>query len=522
MTALTSQRETSRGGTGQNLLGRSRRFLRGPAAPDVALGLLGSGLILFGGLGAGSVRVRDPLLEAVSLSWLRFGHGHDLSTVAIYVGILTMFLAWMRLGRRVLGGGLSPTALRGVLVLWMGPLLLSPPLFSRDAYSYLAQGALLRDGFKPYEVGPVASPGVLLDNVSNVWTTTTAPYGPLFLLLADLVTMITGDGVVAGTILLRLAMLPGIVLMVWALPRLTAHLGGNHAIALWLALLNPLVLVNLVGGVHNEMLMVGLLAAGTVLVLDRKHASGFAVVAVGMAVKATAGLALPFLVWVWMAHRREDALARGEDPPKPFPLFCRTAGAGVAIVLAVFAGPSMVPNLGIGWIGALSGSGLIINWLSLPTALAHIITLCFSWLFHFRLVAVLPYTRALCGLVLAAIVAKLWWRSRHSAVEATKSIALTLIAVVILSPAALTWYYAWPLALGAAQRWSPRWLALTVGLSLGLMLLFRPSGITGMYSPVDVTAAVLLGTLAGVSLLHPDPLRLRARANKLAHHPAET
>ncbi|MGZ6790881.1 MAG: polyprenol phosphomannose-dependent alpha 1,6 mannosyltransferase MptB, partial [Mycobacteriaceae bacterium] len=338
----------------------------------------------------------------------------------------------------------------------------------------------------------------------------------------DLVTRITGDGVVAGTILLRLAMLPGIVLMVWALPRLTAHLGGNHAIALWLALLNPLVLVNLVGGVHNEMLMVGLLAAGTVLVLDRKHASGFAVVAVGMAVKATAGLALPFLVWVWMAHRREDALARGEDPPKPFPLFCRTAGAGVAIVLAVFAGPSMVPNLGIGWIGALSGSGLIINWLSLPTALAHIITLCFSWLFHFRLVAVLPYTRALCGLVLAAIVAKLWWRSRHSAVEATKSIALTLIAVVILSPAALTWYYAWPLALGAAQRWSPRWLALTVGLSLGLMLLFRPSGITGMYSPVDVTAAVLLGTLAGVSLLHPDPLRLRARANKLAHHPAET
>ncbi|MGZ4517370.1 MAG: polyprenol phosphomannose-dependent alpha 1,6 mannosyltransferase MptB, partial [Mycobacteriaceae bacterium] len=230
MTALTSQRETSRGGTGQNLLGRSRRFLRGPAAPDVALGLLGSGLILFGGLGAGSVRVRDPLLEAVSLSWLRFGHGHDLSTVAIYVGILTMFLAWMRLGRRVLGGGISPTALRGVLVLWMGPLLLSPPLFSRDAYSYLAQGALLRDGFKPYEVGPVASPGVLLDNVSNVWTTTTAPYGPLFLLLSDLVTRITGDGVVAGTILLRLAMLPGIVLMVWALPRLTAHLGGNHAI----------------------------------------------------------------------------------------------------------------------------------------------------------------------------------------------------------------------------------------------------------------------------------------------------
>ena len=518
MTALISQRETTRGGAGQDLLSRGRRFLRGPAAPDVALGLLGSVLTLIGGLGAGSVRVRDPLLESAHLSWLRFGHGHDLSTAFIYLGVLAMFLAWMRMGRRVLRGGISPTALRGVLVLWMGPLLLSPPLFSRDAYSYLAQGALLQHGLKPYEVGPVASPGVLLDNVSNVWATTTAPYGPLFLLLSDFVTWVTGGSVVTGTILLRLVMLPGIVLLVWALPRLTSHLGGNHAVALWLALLNPLVLVNLVGGVHNEMLMVGLLAAGTALVLERKHAAGFAVVAVGMAVKATAGLALPFLVWVWMAHRREDAVARGEDPPKAFRLFCRTAGLGVAIVVAVFAGPSLVPNLGIGWIGALSGSGLIINWLSLPTAIAHIITLCFSWLFHFRLVAVLPYTRGLCAVALVVIVVRLWWRSRHSAVQATKSIALALIAVVILSPAALTWYYAWPLALGAAQRWTPKMLAITVGLSVGLMLLFRPSGQTGMYSPVDVTAAVLLGVLAGVSLLHPDPMRLRARAKALAPH----
>ncbi|WP_241249798.1 alpha-(1-_6)-mannopyranosyltransferase A [Rhodococcus sp. X156] len=476
------------------------------------LGLVASLLILAGGLGAGSVRVRDPLLESVKLSWLRFGHGHDLSTAAIYVGVLAMFFAWMRIGRRVLRDELSPTALRGVLVLWMAPLLASPPLFSRDAYSYLAQGALLRDGFKPYEVGPVANPGVLLDNVSSVWTTTTAPYGPLFLLLSDLITRICGDSVVAGTILLRLVMLPGIGLLVWALPRLAAHLGGNHAVALWIALLNPLVLVNLVGGVHNEMLMVGLLAAGTVLVLNRRHVAGFAAVAVGMAIKATAGLALPFLVWVWMVHRREDALARGEQPAHPLRVFAVTAGAGVAIVVAVFLGPSVHPNLGLGWITALSGSGLIINWLSLPTAMAHIITLVFGWLLNFQLVAVLPYTRMLCALALVGIVVWLWWRSRHSAVAATRSLVLALVAVVILSPAALTWYYAWPLALGAALPWRPRPMALVVGLSVGLMLLFRPSGVTGMYNWLDVAAALGLGVLTGVSLLRPDPLRLRAHS----------
>ena len=36
---------------------------------------------------------------------------------------------------------------------WLAPLLLSVPVFSRDTYSYLAQGALLRDGFDPYLVG---------------------------------------------------------------------------------------------------------------------------------------------------------------------------------------------------------------------------------------------------------------------------------------------------------------------------------------------------------------------------------
>ena len=103
------------------------------------------------------------------------------------------------------------------------------PVFSRDTYSYLAQGALLRDGFDPYAVGPVANPNVLLDNVSPIWTITTAPYGPVFILVAKLVTMVIGNHVIAGTMLLRLCMLPGLALLIWATPRLARHLGANGA-----------------------------------------------------------------------------------------------------------------------------------------------------------------------------------------------------------------------------------------------------------------------------------------------------
>ena len=68
---------------------------------------------------------------------------------------------------------------------------------------------------------------------------------------------------------------------------------ANGAVALWICVLNPLVLIHLMGGVHNEMLMVGLMAAGIALTLQRHHVAGITLLTIAIAVKATAGLALP-------------------------------------------------------------------------------------------------------------------------------------------------------------------------------------------------------------------------------------
>ena len=103
-----------------------------------------------GGLGAGSTRQHDPLLESLHLSWLRFGHGLVLSSVLLWVGVALMLIAWLWLGRRVLAGDASEYTMVATTGFWLAPLLLSVPVFSRDTYSYLAQGALLRDGFDPY------------------------------------------------------------------------------------------------------------------------------------------------------------------------------------------------------------------------------------------------------------------------------------------------------------------------------------------------------------------------------------
>ncbi|NMN94873.1 alpha-(1-_6)-mannopyranosyltransferase A [Nocardiaceae bacterium YC2-7] len=485
-------------------------FARTPEGHAAVLGMIGSFMIMFGGFGAGSVRRQDPLLETAHLSWLRFGHGLVLSTLTVWIGVILMITAWVRLGRTTIGGGVSLNELRAIIPMWIGPLLLSVPMFSRDAYSYLAQGALLRDGFDPYKDGPVVNPGILLDNVSNVWTTTTAPYGPIFLMLGRGITSLTGDNVVAGTIVLRLAMLPGLALMMWAVPHIARHLGGKPAVALWLAVLNPLVLIHLIGGVHNEMLMVGLMAAGIAMVLERHHVAGIAVVAIGVGIKATAGIALPFLVWIWMVHEREKRAQDSDAKPNDIVLFGKTAGAGVGVFAVIFVAASALAGVGIGWLTALSGSAKIINWLSLPTIMAHLITVGASLFGDLSLPPVLKVTRLICAIALLLILCWTWWRFRRSEKEAVLGILIAFIAIVILSPAALPWYYSWPLALAAGFALSTTTLMILVGLSTWLMLVFQPDGSIGLYTFPHVAAATFAAVVAAMSLRTVDPLRLRA------------
>ncbi|BCK57072.1 hypothetical protein NWFMUON74_48440 [Nocardia wallacei] len=494
----------------------SADFLRSPEGHAALLGFWGALMITCGGLGAGAVRRSDPLLEAAHLSWLRFGHGYALATIGVWIGVLAMIVAWVRLGRITIGtaergSAVTLNELRAVVGIWIFPLLFAVPMFSADVYSYLAQGALLRDGFDPYTVGPVVNPGVLLDNVSPVWTTTTAPYGPIFLLLGKWITTVTGDNVVAGTWAMRLVMLPGLALMMWAVPHLTKHLGGKPTVALWLAVLNPLVLIHLIGGVHNEMLMVGLMAAGIALVLERHHAAGIVVVAIGVAIKATAGVALPFLVWIWMIHERERRAAEDKGPlPHPLWTFAKIGGLGLSVFAVVFAAASAVAGVGIGWLTALSGSKKIINWLSLPTIMAHMVT----WVTPLRVESVLTWTRGLCAVALVAILIWTWWRFKHSEREAVLGILIAFVAIVILSPAALPWYYSWPLALAAGFAMSTTTLMVLVGLCTWLMLVFQPGGAIGLYNPAHVVAATFVAVVAALSLRTVDPLRLRADSGR--------
>ena len=85
-------------------LSQLRAFSATPAARPAKLGFLGSMLITVGGLGAGSTKPHDPLLESIHMSWLRFGHGLVLSSIVLWVGVALMLIAWLALGRHVIAG----------------------------------------------------------------------------------------------------------------------------------------------------------------------------------------------------------------------------------------------------------------------------------------------------------------------------------------------------------------------------------------------------------------------------------
>jgi alpha-1,6-mannosyltransferase len=478
-------------------LNRLRNFLTLPEARPALLGCLGALLITVGGLGSGSTRLHDPVLESASMSWLRFGHGLVVSAVTLWCGVGLVLIAWIWLGRCIIARRTDVFSMVVTTVLWTVPLLVSAPVFSRDTYSYLAQGALLRDGFDPYVVGPVQNPNVLLDEVSSVWTTTPAPYGPVFILIAKYVTILVGNNVVAGTILLRVCMLPGLALLIWATSRVAAYFGADRAVAMWICVLNPLVLIHLMGGVHNEMLMVGLMMAGIALTLERHPVAGIAAVAVGVAVKATAGLALPFLLWVWARQLRERRHVR----PTTALVLASAFSAGIFAV--VFVAMSALAGVGLGWLTALTGSLRVINWLTVPTAAANVINVVLNTFGTGQFYAVIGVTRLIGVGIILVTLPLLWWRFRHDDREALTGIAWAMIVVVLFVPAALPWYYSWPLAVMAPLAQSRAAMAAIAGVSTWIMVIFKPDGSHGMYSWLHVAIATACAVAAWYVVSRP-------------------
>jgi alpha-1,6-mannosyltransferase len=441
-----------------------------------ATGMIGMALIAAGGVFGGPVGETNSIIERSVIGWGPQGTAGDVAAgIGMTIGLVAVFGAWIMLGlllRR--GAPLKP--LWRIATLWSLPLLIGPPLYSRDVYSYAALGRMVNLHFDPYYYGPAILGGSpYLEGVGGAWLHTSTPYGPLFLGISSAIVRFAGNSVFNAVLMLRLVEVLGLVLIAVGLPKLAIAAGKDPARAVWLGVCNPLILLHFIGGAHNDALMVGLIVAGLAAAVVQRPMLGVVLCLTAAAIKAPAAVAALFII-------AEAVRAAPRD--RRLITAAKLFGAGTV----TFTFLTWVSGVGWGWIGSLTVPGNNRNLLTPTTFVAKVLSLPLGHEDFF-----ISVTRGLGMLATIAGVSYLLWRAPR--LDLTRAVGLALAVVVAFGPVLLPWYALWAIILlAAAGRRIERGYAIFASVLLAFMV--QPSG----SSMPDVVLMATVVVLSGAAL----------------------
>ncbi|MCV7399076.1 polyprenol phosphomannose-dependent alpha 1,6 mannosyltransferase MptB [Mycobacterium fragae] len=490
-------------------------------------GATGTVLMAIGALGAGA----RPVVQDPSFGVRLLNLPSRIQTVSLTMtttGAVMMALAWLMLGRFALGDRrMSRGELDRTLLLWTLPLLVAPPMYSKDVYSYLAQSQICRDGLDPYRVGPAPGLGlghVFTLSVPSLWRETPAPYGPLFLWVGRGISALTGENIVAAVLCHRVVVLIGVGLIVWAIPRLARRCGVAEVSALWLGAANPLLIMHLVAGIHNEALMLGLMLTGTEFALRgvdaagplvpawtwprgwtqwRKWAplgmllAGAVLITLSSQVKLPSLLALGFvamaLAWRWGGDLRALLLS---------------GGLMVGLALGVMAAVGWASRLGFGWIFTLGTANVVRSWMSPPTLIAlgtGQVGILLGLGDHTT--AVLSLTRGIGVLIIAAMVCWLLLAVFRGRLHPVGGLGVALGVTVLLFPVVQPWYLLWAIIPLAAWATRPSFRIAAIGVTI-VVGVFGPTANGDRFALFQIVDATVASTIIVAMLIAATYTRL--------------
>jgi hypothetical protein len=422
------------------------------------LGLVGmvlTGLVLC--LAAASTNSLLPDSVRPVPSWMAgpFGSTGLYLPSGILIGVLSlMFVSYVLAVRHA--DRLSPRAALTAIAALTALVLLAPPLFSTDIFSYQGYARMWATYHtNPYVHGPYA---ISLDPVYSFigakWFNTPSVYGPFFTLLTGVLAPVSvAASALAFKAVAAIACL-GTVALLWHSARLR---GLNPVRGAVLFALNPLVILYGVGGGHNDLLMVLFLSAGVLTLLTHRERSSGALIIVATMTKLTAGLLLPFAlasgVELGAGKRRRGILTGG----------ALTATALTAAGVALFGD---WPLHLLGTLQKVQGEG---DWHSIP----GFITSALGWGGIGRIAGLL------LGGVFVVVLVWLLRRVLHGEMDWIDGAAWATAAMLITASSVLPWYISWLLPLVALCTDRRLWrvsLVLTGVIMLTTMLAYLPHG----------------------------------------------
>ena len=362
-----------------------------------------------------------------------------------------LLFAWWRIGPRFP----HPVV---ATVLWALPLLACPLLFSFDVNAYLTQGWMVLGGHDPYvmTLGEPRLPGI---TVGADWVDTTSVYPAGALLIFAAVFWASGGLPWLGFLLFRVLHLACLLVVAWVVKRLAPRVGVPVNTALWAGVATPLLVFQWIGGLHNDAVLVALIALA-VLVAQRGGWTGLllggALIGLSLTVKqsgAAAGLGVVALAW---------AVSPGRDWWR---LAGRAAAAG-AVAVGVFVGVSLGSGLGFGWNNPTAGSPLAVMS---DSPLSWVIQVMRFLGQEASLTPVMRVLTLVAGL--AVLTAWVWLVARFGPRPGEPGrpwVVLLggLLAFALLGPALQPWYFTWVAPFVAlalpGRRWQRIWLSATV------------------------------------------------------------
>lgn len=416
-----------------------------------------------------------------------------VSVVLVYGGLLLLMRVWLRLAEVMkLHAGVALKKLWWIFGLWSVPMIVAPPLFSRDVFSYAAQGEMTAAHISPYLYGPYTlGGGPYVPPVDPLWWNTPAPYGPGFLSIDGFIDRITRPHELWTVVGLRLLEVLAVILIGYGVTMLARGLSRDPGEAFVLAAMNPLVLLTLIGGAHNDALMTGFLIVGLALAVQRHPVWALTFVSLATAIKAPAAIGLAFVAWNWHGP---DANLR--ERLRPFAI-------GGVVAAAVLGLTTLAAGFGFGWVDNLLSNGTVRSWAAPATGAGMAITnLVHALGLHsITLGSVLSVTRFL-GLVTAAgFTLWLLWHSKERGW--VRSLGLSLLLFVELGPVVQPWYLAWGIVVLAASYKGREhfWLLL---LSITGPFIGLPGGrqlLAGLVHSNPLLIALAVAILGGVLLV---------------------